>query len=218
MSSNWEHTIRLIRRTLHPSERLKAVLKAITVPPAGITDSGSSAKGLSERSESDSIGRLRFLVLVSHEEVTGEQASLLVLRVNPTSHVFEVQTVVPICGEFTISTAQAPNSSTALSHNHVTPASSTKHAVDHPHSSFVVTIKAGFEADALSFQTDDVVFLNLMLKECKRLKELADAPPTNAQALQTYSWLAPYAQKDQYPHACKPVSFSSQFSHTLPTM
>jgi phosphatidylinositol-bisphosphatase len=64
-----------------------------------------------------------------------------------------------------------------------------------------VTIKAGFEADALSFQTDDVVFLNLMLKECKRLKELADAPPTNAQALQTYSWLAPYAQKDRYPHA-----------------
>ncbi|KAF8189122.1 hypothetical protein K438DRAFT_2019067 [Mycena galopus ATCC 62051] len=178
-----------IRALLRPSDTVKVVLEALVVPSANDTD----APDLLSPSPSLLRNR-RVLAVVAHSDGpnTQEEGSVFILKAKPTSgRAFDqsdILRVFPIFGGFSITMAQVRRETWPLP---VAQASNSPGLLS-------LTIKQGdIEGlDPLTLCTQHVQTLRDVLAECKRLKDMADAPPTSAASpLTTFSWLAPYTSR-----------------------
>ncbi|KAF8189146.1 Endonuclease/exonuclease/phosphatase [Mycena galopus ATCC 62051] len=178
-----------IRALLRPSDTVKVVLDALVVPSANDTDAPDPL------SPSPSLLRnRRVLAVVAHSDGpnTQEEGSVFILKAKPTSGRAFDQTdilrVFPIFGSFSITMAQVRRETWPLP---LTQSSSSPGLLS-------LTIKQDdIEGlDPLTLCTQHVQTLRDVLAKCKRLKEIADAPPTSAAPpLTTFSWLAPYTSR-----------------------
>ncbi|KAJ7111389.1 Endonuclease/exonuclease/phosphatase [Mycena epipterygia] len=175
-----------IRALLRPSDQVKVVLEALVVPSPN--DPGTPVPS-PDRSAEEARNK-RILVVVSHSNGpnTQEEGSVFILKSKPTARAFDqsdILRVFPVFGDFSISITQVQRETLDLR-----PTSQSSPAL------LSLTIKqsdiAGLEP--LTLCTQHVQTLRAVLAECKRLKELADAPPTTP-ALATFSWLAPYTSR-----------------------
>lgn len=186
-----------IQQCLRSSEDLRAVLRTTAVPAPSraavtaqraSTSSGTSGEGGGE-GVWGSPALTRIVAVVANGETSGEQASVIIFKPNPSKRTYTTHAIFPICGEFSISMAQsAPPPS--HSYHETRPTSNT--------TALSITLKAGSDTEPLTLLTHDVHRLKVLLGECKKLKEVSEAP-SKFIAFQTYSWLAPYTAKDKYP-------------------
>ncbi|KAF8189113.1 Endonuclease/exonuclease/phosphatase [Mycena galopus ATCC 62051] len=196
-----------IRALLRPSDTVKVVLDALVVPSTNDTDAPDPL------SPSPSLLRnRRVLAVVAHSDGpnTQEQGSVFILKAKPTSgRAFDqsdVLRVFPIFGGFSITMAQVRRETWPLP---LTQSSSSPGAsvATSGQSRVALTLNAGLLSltikqgdieglDPLTLCTQHVQTLRDVLAECKRLKDMADAPPTSAAPLlTTFSWLAPYTSR-----------------------
>ncbi|KAF8189133.1 hypothetical protein K438DRAFT_1971781 [Mycena galopus ATCC 62051] len=179
-----------IRALLRPSDTVKVVLEALVVPSANDTDAPDPL------SPSPSLLRnRRVLAVVAHSDGpnTQEEGSVFILKAKPTSGRAFDQTdilrVFPIFGGFSITMAQVRRETWPLP---LTESSSSPGAPSQPYDQAGRHRGPG-PTDAAHAARPDPARL---LAKCKRLKEIADAPPTSAAPpLATFSWLAPYTSR-----------------------
>ncbi|KAJ7092810.1 DNase I-like protein [Mycena belliarum] len=175
-----------IRALLRPSDEVKAVLEALALPAA--TDPAAPDQPLDSPSQIDDRRNKRILVVVSHSESldTHEEGSVFVLKAKPAGAFdqADILRVFPIFGDFSVAVAQVP------------PVSSELSAAQSSPGLLMLTITGGLESQKLLIlRTLHAESLRVLLAECKRLKDLADAPPEAAPSLTTFSWLAPYTAR-----------------------
>ncbi|KAK6974368.1 inositol polyphosphate 5-phosphatase OCRL-1 [Favolaschia claudopus] len=176
-----------IRALLRPSDQVKVVLEASVAPPLNTPETPDPS---TQSQIIDESRNKRILAVVSHSDGpnTQEEGSVFILKWKTTPRPFDqsdILRVFPIFGGFSITMAQVRRETWPLA------AQSTPGLL-------ALTIKQGdIEGlDPLTLCTPNVQTLRDVLAECKRLKELADAPPASATPpLTTFSWLAPYTSK-----------------------
>ncbi|KAJ7023466.1 DNase I-like protein [Mycena alexandri] len=178
-----------IRALLRHSDQVKVILEASVVSPAAATPVPSS----DSRSQIDEARNKRILAVVSHSDGpnTQEEGSVFILKFKSAGRAFgqsDILRVYPVFGDFSITMAQVKRETLDL-----------RRGSQASPSLLNLTIKQGDiqGLDPLTLCTQQVQTLRDVLAECKRLKELADAPPSSAVAppLTTFSWLAPYTSK-----------------------
>ncbi|KAJ7450812.1 DNase I-like protein [Mycena latifolia] len=189
-----------IRALLRPSDEVKAVLEGLVLPAT--KDPSTPDPSPESPSQLDDPRNKRILVVVSHNEGpdTQEEGSVFILKSKPAERAFEqsdILRVIPVFGEFTITMAQVRRETLDL-----------RRASQASPGLLSLTITQGEIAAVapLTLCTQHVEALRAVLAECKRLKDLADAPPTSVPALTTFSWLAPYTAR----RAPLPALFSPQ--------
>ncbi|KAF8171448.1 hypothetical protein K438DRAFT_1982144 [Mycena galopus ATCC 62051] len=183
-----------IRALLRPSDTVKVVLEALVVPPANDTDAPDPL------SPSPSLLRnRRVLAVVAHSDSWPQYPGggqythrIFILKVKHTSerafNQSDILRVFPIFGSFSITVAQVRRETWPLP---LAQSSSSPGLLS------LMTKQGDIEGlDPLTLCTQHVRTLRDALAECKRLKEIADAPPTSAAPpLTTFSWLAPYTSR-----------------------
>ncbi|KAJ6493027.1 DNase I-like protein [Mycena sanguinolenta] len=177
-----------IRALLRPSDQVKVVLEALVVHPP--PNAGTPVSPLSPtRSQTlDDTRNKRILAVVAHSDGpnTQEEGSVFILKAKPADRAFDqsdILRVFPVFGGFSITMAQIRRETWPT-------AQSSPGLIS-------LTIKqADIEGlEPLTLCTQHVQILRDVLAECKRLKEIADAPPASAAPLTTFSWLAPYTSR-----------------------
>ncbi|KAJ7206536.1 DNase I-like protein [Mycena pura] len=189
-----------LRALLRPTDTVIVALEAFVVPqptdpaigtpvpplPADVLSDPESVQRASE----DARNR-RVLAVVSHNDGPNspEEGSVFVLKARSPGRALEqsdILRVFPVFGDFSVSMAQIRRSTLSL---RLSQASSTL---------ISLTITQGdiLGRVPLVLCTQQVETLRTVLAECKRLKELVDAPPlASAPPLTTFSWLAPYTAR-----------------------
>ncbi|KAJ6457770.1 DNase I-like protein [Mycena vitilis] len=174
-----------IATLLRPSDQVKVVLEA-SVPNDAATPvpSPESASRMDGRNK-------RILAVVSHRDGpnTQEEGSVFILNPKGPGLAFDqsdILRVFPVFGDFSITMAQVRRETLDMR-----PTSQSSPGL------ISLTVKQGDiqGLEPLTLCTQHVQTLRDVLAECKRLKEIADAPPTNAASLTTFSWLAPYTSR-----------------------
>ncbi|KAF7343256.1 Inositol polyphosphate 5-phosphatase OCRL-1 [Mycena venus] len=205
-----------IRALLRHSDQVKVVLEALVVSPRNGAGTPDPSQESSSRSQIDDARNKRILAVVSHSDgpntqeegryvsrCTGVESgrmtidcsksliiypdSVFILKWKPAGRAFDqsdILRVFPIFGDFSITMAQVRSSTWP------TTSQSSPGLIS-------LTIKQGDipGLEPLTLCTQHVQTLRDVLAECKRLKEIADAPPTSAPPLTTFSWLAPYTSR-----------------------
>ncbi|KAJ7700407.1 Endonuclease/exonuclease/phosphatase [Mycena rosella] len=179
-----------IKALLRPSDEVKAVLEALVLPSQH--ESGTPDRSPESRSQLEDARNKRILAVVSHSEAPDaqEEGSVFILKSKPIERAFDqsdILRVFPVFGDFSISMSQVRRETLDLrSSSQASP------------SLLSLTItQGGIDSVApLTLCTQHVEALRNVLAECKRLKEVADVPPsTAAPPLVTFSWLAPYTAR-----------------------
>ncbi|KAJ6625186.1 DNase I-like protein [Mycena sp. CBHHK59/15] len=173
-----------IKALLRPSDQVKVVLEALVVPSS--TDAGTPVSSW----DAQNTRNRRILVIVSHSDglTTQEEGSVFILKPKLSGRAFDqsdILRVFPVFGDFSISMAQVRRETLDL------------RATSQASPGLIsLTISQGDVQGLhpLTLCTPHVQTLRDVLAECKRLKELADAPPSAA-PLTTFSWLAPYSSR-----------------------
>ncbi|KAJ7143655.1 DNase I-like protein [Mycena filopes] len=181
-----------IRALLRHSDQVKVILEASVVSPAP-GNPAAPVPSPDSRSQIDDPRNKRILAVVAHSDGpnTQEEGSVFVLKFKAPGRTFDqsdILRVYPVFGDFSITMAQVQRETMdSRRGSQVSP------------SLLSLTIKQGDIAglEPLTLCTQQVQTLRDVLAECKRLKEIADAPPTSAvpPPLTTFSWLAPYTSK-----------------------
>ncbi|KAJ7118421.1 DNase I-like protein [Mycena crocata] len=198
-----------IAALLRPSDQVKVILQAqVAVPSQNPNSPGTPHTVPSPDSRSngqtvDDARMKRVLAVVSHSDGpnsnTQEEGSVFILKFKPggggsgaAGRVYDqsdILRVFPVFGDFSISMAQVQGRRATLDLK-LRPTSQASPGL------ISLTIKQGDiqGLEPLTLVTQDVQTLRDVLAECKRLKDLADAPPTapTSSPLTTFSWLAPY--------------------------
>ncbi|KAJ7243583.1 Endonuclease/exonuclease/phosphatase [Mycena haematopus] len=184
-----------VRALLRPSDQVKVILEALVVHPpnnTGTPDPPPSPSRLDDPRDK------RILAVVAHSEGpnTQEEGSVFILKSKPIGRVFDqsdILRVFPVFGGFSITMAQVRRETWPMAQ--ASPGKLILYSRLEPPN---LTIKQGdIEGlEPLTLCTPHVQTLRDVLAECKRLKEIADAPPASAiPPLTTFSWLAPYTSK-----------------------
>ncbi|KAJ7742592.1 DNase I-like protein [Mycena metata] len=178
-----------IRALLRHSDQVKVILEASVVSPTAGTPVTSS----DSRSQIDEARNKRILAVVSHSDgpTTQEEGSVFILKFKSAGRAYDqsdILRVYPVFGDFSITMAQVKRDTLDL-----------RRGSQASPSFLNLTIKQGDiqGLEPLTLCTQQVQTLRDVLAECKRLKELADAPPSSpvAPPLTTFSWLAPYTSR-----------------------
>ncbi|KAJ7850016.1 Endonuclease/exonuclease/phosphatase [Mycena olivaceomarginata] len=175
-----------IRALLRPSVQVKVVLELVVPPPnnAGTPD---PSPGSPSRSQIDDTRSKRILAVVAHSDGpnTQEEGSVFILKWKAAGRAFDQSDirVFPVFGGFSITMAQVRRETWPM-------AESSPGLL-----SLTITQGDIQDLEPLTLATQHVQTLRDVLAECKRLKEIADAPPASAPPLTTFSWLAPYTSK-----------------------
>nr|GAT60061.1 DNase I-like protein [Mycena chlorophos] len=200
-----------LRALLRPSDTVLATLDAFSVPPQPDPNTGAplpapnaaallvDVERVRRASEDRRNGRI--IAVVVHDEAEDKEkdqgeGSVFVLRARSHGKHLEqsdILRVLPIVGGFSISTTQIRKTTLMDSFR-----SSTSSSALNPGFT-AVTIS---QPDApggdpgITLCTQQAEGLKTLLSECKRLRELAEAPPlAAAPILTTFSWLAPYTAR-----------------------
>ncbi|KAJ7612324.1 hypothetical protein DFH06DRAFT_1345073 [Mycena polygramma] len=175
-----------IAALLRPSDQVKVVLVA-SVP----NDTATPVSSPESASQIEHGRNKRILAVVSHRDGpnTQEEGSVFILKSKGPGLAFDqsdILRVFPVFGDFSITMAQVRRETLDLR-----PTSQSSLGL------ISLTVKQGDiqGLEPLTLCTQHVQTLRDVLAECKRLKEIADAPPTNAAPLTTFSWLAPYTSR-----------------------
>ncbi|KAJ7620458.1 DNase I-like protein [Roridomyces roridus] len=179
-----------IRGLMRPSDQVKVILDAF-IPP-GPNDPPNTP--VPSTDSTDDLRRRRIVAVVAHSDGpdTEEEGSVFVLKAKAASSggtftQSDILRVFPVFGDFSISMAQVQVRRATLDLRRS--ASQTSAGL------ISLTIKQGDipGLEPLTLHTQDVQTLREVLAECKRLKEIAEAPSESAAPpLTTFSWLAPY--------------------------
>ncbi|KAJ7672386.1 DNase I-like protein [Mycena polygramma] len=175
-----------IAALLRPSDQVKVVLEA-SVP----NDTATPVSSPESASQIEHGRNKRILAVVSHRDGpnTQEEGSVFILKSKGPGLAFDqsdILRVFPVFGDFSITMAQVRRETLDLR-----PTSQSSPGL------ISLTVKQGDiqGLEPLTLCTQHVQTLRDVLAQCKRLKEIADAPPTNAAPLTTFSWLAPYTSR-----------------------
>ncbi|KAF7329209.1 DNase I-like protein [Mycena kentingensis (nom. inval.)] len=195
----------VLRAIIRPTDTVKVLLDAFVVPGAmdpatGAPESPPDAIALLadadrvKRASEDPRNR-RLVAVVVHSQGT-EEGSVFIMRARSTGKQLEqsdILRVFPVFGDFSISMAQI---------RRTTLMDSFRPSTTQPAPGFLsLTISQADAASTnrtpLTLYTVQAEIVRLLLAECKRLKQLADAPsaPSVAPILTTFSWLAPYTAR-----------------------
>ncbi|KAJ7850026.1 Endonuclease/exonuclease/phosphatase, partial [Mycena olivaceomarginata] len=167
-----------IRALLRPSDQVKVVLEALVVPPPNNAGTPDPSPGSPSRSQIDDTRSKHILAVVAHSDGpnTQEEGRSRLRSIRHTR-------VFPVFGGFSITMAQVRRETWPM-------AESSPGLL-----SLTITQGDIQDLEPLTLATQHVQTLRDVLAECKRLKEIADAPPASAPPLTTFSWLAPYTSK-----------------------
>ncbi|KAK7460941.1 hypothetical protein VKT23_008869 [Stygiomarasmius scandens] len=206
-----ESSIKLLLRS---SDEILHVLETYSIP-AYVLENGLASNGPDLNDWMLDPRNKRIIAVVTHrdDENDWEEGSVFVLKEKlvstPYQDELEINRVLPVHGDFTITMAQMKRETLDLRASVQLPSGS---ALSQPRSGLRLHIvPGGTEAgnEPLDLFTYDVQGLKNVLAECRRLKELAgmllcfmscvsglmlcvDLSPET----QTYSWLAPYTSHD----------------------
>ncbi|THV02214.1 DNase I-like protein [Dendrothele bispora CBS 962.96] len=198
-----------IKLLLRSSDELLRVLETYSIPINDLENRSVSNNADSSESINES-RRRRIVAVVTHkdEENDWEEGSVFILKnklfSSPYQDEFEIDRVLPVHGDFTITMAQVNRADLGVSVQ--LPSES---ALNQSRSGLRLHITPGGESEPLDLFTYDVQGLKNVLAECRRLRELAgmltyihtdnislmacvDLSPET----QTYSWLAPYVSNN----------------------
>ncbi|PCH36777.1 DNase I-like protein [Wolfiporia cocos MD-104 SS10] len=190
MANDLYNTVKAITRS---SETVKAVLETELILISDRTRDNKSY--LPSRGK-------RILAVLSHTELQREEGCLLVLcprywdESSAAPHDYAVEEAIPIGINFVITITQSRRNTLDLRPSNIV-------ALSQSRTELSLAISPGHDsaADPLSFVTQDIQGLQLVLSECRRLKDsLMRAADGLGQTRQsTFAWTAPYMAKVPQP-------------------
>ncbi|KAF7289711.1 DNase I-like protein [Mycena indigotica] len=193
------------RALLRPGDTVKVLLDAFAIPPGTDPTTGAPlppadavallADAERVRRASEDARNRRLVAVVVHNEGS-EEGSVFVFRARSTGKQLEqsdILRVFPVFGNLNISMAQIRRTTLMDS---LRSGSLPQAAPGFLSLTITQDDAASISQTPLTLCTQQVETLRVLLTECKRLKELADAPPiSTAPVLTTFSWLSPYTAR-----------------------